>query len=177
MMRFLLLSDIHWLAVANELDPDATMRNAFLRDVEDFCKKGAFDHILISGDIAFKGSRDEYEKAFNFLSLLCEKAKCDIEQIYVIPGNHDKNFKAEKCALRQAIHSGLSNDSSKTDELFNSLLDQDFDTVRTFTSLLKSITPLHRELIVQIDSWEGAWKTRKSARMIQTQTNCTENMN
>lgn len=132
MMRFLLLSDIHWLAAAKELDPDAPMRNAFLRDVEDFCKhKGGFDHILISGDIARTGSREEYDKALKFLNILCEKTGCELEQIYVIPGNHDKNFNAEKCAVRQAIHSGLSNESSETEKLFNSLLGQDFDTVRT----------------------------------------------
>lgn len=132
MIRLLLLSDIHWLAVSNELDPDFVMRRAFLRDIEDFCKhNGAFEHILVSGDIADKGSREEYEKAFVFLKLLCEKTGCELDQVYVIPGNHDKNFNAESCALRQAIHSGLSNEASKTEDLFNDLLVHDFDTVRT----------------------------------------------
>ena len=132
MIRLLLLSDIHWLAVAKELDPDFAMRRAFLRDIEDFCKhNGAFEHILVSGDIAYKGSKDEYAKALDFLKLLCEKTRCELDQIYVIPGNHDKNFNAEGSAERHVLHSGLSNESLDTERLFNELLDYDFSVVKT----------------------------------------------
>lgn len=132
MIRILLLSDIHWLAIANEIDPDFTMRKAFLRDIEDFCESnGAFEHILISGDIACKGSKEEYAKALEFLKLLCEKTRCELDQIYVIPGNHDKNFNAEGSAERHILHSGLSNESSDTEKLFNELLNKNFGAVKT----------------------------------------------
>jgi len=131
MMRLLLLSDIHWLAIANELDADFTMRKAFLRDVEDFCKhNGSFDHILISGDIAYSGSRGEYSKALDFLYQLCTRTQCGLDQVYVIPGNHDKNFNAEGHAERHVVHSGLSNEASDIEELFNHLLSHNFGYVK-----------------------------------------------
>lgn len=151
-IRILLLSDIHWLAVAEELDHDSAMRKAFLMDVEDYCNNnGAFDYILISGDIAYKGCKNEYTKALDFLRLLCQKTKCELEQIYVIPGNHDKNFAAEGSAERHVLHSGLSNEASDSDKLFNELLSQDFNSIK---ELYKPFEEYHT-FASKIDSTDG----------------------
>ena len=127
MLRLLLLSDIHFLSLYNEMDDDAPVRKAFLKDIEDFRKvHGTVDHILVCGDIALKGVKEEYDAAHRFFEQLCEIAGCKPEEIYIVPGNHDKNFCAPNAEIRHLIHAGLSNECVDSDRLFAGLLDKDF---------------------------------------------------
>ena len=64
MLRLLLLSDIHFLSLYDEMDCNASIRKAFLQDLKDFREvHGAVNHILVCGDIAYKGAKEEYDKA------------------------------------------------------------------------------------------------------------------
>ena len=48
MLRLLLLSDIHFLSLYDEMDCDAPIRKAFLHDLKDFREvHGAVNHILV----------------------------------------------------------------------------------------------------------------------------------
>ena len=52
--------------------------------------------ILICGDIAFSGRKAEYEeKPKVFISDLLTKMGYENEQVFMVPGNHDKNRDAE----------------------------------------------------------------------------------
>ena len=74
MLRLLLLSDIHFLSLYEEMDPDAALRKAFLKDLADYREEnGVIDHVLVCGDIAFKGSKNEYEEACMFWKKVIEK--------------------------------------------------------------------------------------------------------
>ena len=127
MLRLLLLSDIHLLSMATEMDPHHCMRRAFLRVVQDYTNKyGDIEHILVSGDIANKGKKVEYADALSFFKELCKSAGCLEEEIYVIPGNHDKNFNAPNSSIRHIIHAGLGNESVDADKLYYELLTDDF---------------------------------------------------
>lgn len=127
MLRLLLLSDIHLLSMATEMDPHYCMRRAFLQVVQDYTNKyGAIEHILVSGDIANKGKKEEYADALSFFKELCKSAGCLEEEIYVVPGNHDKNFNAPNSSIRHIIHAGLGNESVNTDKLYYELLTHDF---------------------------------------------------
>ena len=50
---------------------------------------GNIDVILISGDIANKGAAPEYIEAREWIKDLARVARCPLERVYVVPGNHD----------------------------------------------------------------------------------------
>lgn len=124
-LRILLLSDIHFLSLPTEHDSHAPVRRAFLQDVEGYKNvNGAFDVILISGDIACKGAESEYSKALAFFHQLCDVSGCVNERIYMVPGNHDKNLNADRAELRHLINQGLG--AEKTNHEHSSKLFLDF---------------------------------------------------
>ena len=132
MLRFLLLSDIHYLSIYDEMDDNAPIRKAFLKDLADFRKVyGPIHHILVCGDIAYKGSKEEYDAAHRFFENLCDIVGCQPEQIYIVPGNHDKNFLASDAEIRHVVHAGLSNECIDPDRLFVALLDNNFSHVKS----------------------------------------------
>lgn len=127
MLRLLLLSDIHFLSLYEEMDSHATIRKAFKKDLSDYKKEyGVIDHILVCGDIANTGNKKEYDAAYSFFNELCHIVGCKQEEIYIVPGNHDKNFNASCAEVRHLIHSGLSNEKINPDNLFVELLDENF---------------------------------------------------
>ena len=127
MLRLLLLSDIHFLSLYEEMDPHAAVRRSFEKDLSDYRKvHGKIDHILVCGDIAYKGVKEEYDKARVFFEQLCDIVGCQPEEIYIVPGNHDKNFYTPNAEIRYLIHSGLSNEKVDPDKLFIDLLSKNF---------------------------------------------------
>lgn len=130
-MRILLLSDIHFMSLADEVDKYYVERCAFLDDLRD-CHEalGEFSHVLVCGDIANHGTKEEYDKAFDFFAQISEIIDCPIEQFYVVPGNHDKNWgKEAKCS--NLMHSGLSNEAVDSQHIFYKLLEDDFQAVKS----------------------------------------------
>lgn len=108
MIRFLLLSDIHLLSLAKEQDIHYSVRSSFLKDLADYVKaNGSITHILISGDVANKGEESEYNFAKYFFLQVCDVAGCSLKDVYVIPGNHDKNFNSDRSELRCSIFTSL----------------------------------------------------------------------
>lgn len=140
-MKFLILSDIHFIAAPEEQDPNAKMRRAFLKDLEDYAtEKGGFDYILISGDVANTGAKDEFDIAFKLIKRICDIVKCTTDCVYVVPGNHDKNFVSHNPELRHLINAGLSSESANPDEKFTQLLYKDFNS---FKLLYRPFTDYH----------------------------------
>jgi len=93
-MLFLHLSDIHFRSkeVSRDDDPNGGLRDDIIDDVRKMREKigRPADAVLISGDIAFAGAEDEYQFATDWLKdLLCPAAGCSMDDIFVIPGNHD----------------------------------------------------------------------------------------
>lgn len=93
-MIFLHLSDIHFRSkeFSRDDDPNGALRDDIIDDVKRMRAKigRPADAILISGDIAFAGEKDEYQFATDWLkNLLCPAAGCSMDDIFVIPGNHD----------------------------------------------------------------------------------------
>ncbi len=93
-MLFLHLSDIHFRSkeISRDDDPNGALRDDIIDDVRRMRDKigRPADAILISGDIAFAGAEDEYQFATDWLKdLLCPAAGCSMDEIFVIPGNHD----------------------------------------------------------------------------------------
>lgn len=93
-MLFLHLSDIHFRSreVRREDDPNGALRDDIVDDVKRMRTKigRPADAILISGDVAYAGAQEEYQFATDWLrDLLCPAAGCGMDDIFVIPGNHD----------------------------------------------------------------------------------------
>lgn len=88
---FIHLSDIHFNKNSGDsYDLDSDLRHEILEDIRREmdtvrCASG----VLISGDIAFGGKKDEYEKAKTFLTDLCQLLQIPETSIYCVPGNHD----------------------------------------------------------------------------------------
>jgi len=138
MLRILLLSDIHFIAMADEMDDYYDERTLFLQDLKDCHKaKGNFDHVFVCGDIAGHGKKDEYDKALTFFNQISSIINCPIEEFYVVPGNHDKDWSLES-KNSNIMHSGLSNPTSNNQELFNDLLREDFDALKTLYKPFKA---------------------------------------
>ncbi|MCB0336065.1 MAG: metallophosphoesterase [Bdellovibrionales bacterium] len=93
MLRFLHLSDVHFRKKSgNSYDVDTDLRNELEIDCKAFSEKhGAPDAILVTGDVAFSGSRDEYQIAAEWLRKLCELVSCSETAVWCVPGNHDVN--------------------------------------------------------------------------------------
>lgn len=138
MIRILQISDIHWLAIPNAMDDYSLMRHEFLDDIESFCKNGngRFDHLLICGDIAFSGEKEQYSKAKTYINDICAKIELKESEVYVVPGNHDKQRNVGKPALRNLIQSGFACESSN-DNMFYDLMNEDIDTFRSLFTPFK----------------------------------------
>lgn len=91
-MLILHVSDIHFrspdcLDPAN--DPEQPYRTALLNDVRARARIGQVDAIFVTGDIAFGGITAEYAAAMAWLTTLAEAARCTLDRVFVVPGNHD----------------------------------------------------------------------------------------
>lgn len=86
------LSDIHFTRMEADgrsvLNSD--IRNELLRDIPALLPKvGEFAGVLVTGDVAFAGREEEYAESKRWLGDLCGAMKCDDENVWLVPGNHD----------------------------------------------------------------------------------------
>jgi hypothetical protein len=110
-MLMLHISDIHFKygEVGEPDDPNRGLREDLIQDVKYMRGRlGPPGMILLSGDIAYAGREDEYHFAYYWLQKeLCPAAQCAIENVFVIPGNHDVDLKAEAGPGFKAARSAL----------------------------------------------------------------------
>lgn len=125
-MLLLHLSDIHFRrgVAGTSMDPDLTLRNEIIRDIEKMCARlGKVDAILISGDIAYSGHHEEYQFALHWLELLCGVCSCSLSDIFMCPGNHDVARDMAHGRVVQALHLQIKRaDDLSYDTLLRDLL-------------------------------------------------------
>lgn len=112
MLLLLHISDIHFRRtdVGQPDDPNRGLRNDLIRDVRAMRERlgRPVDGILLSGDIAFAGKAQEYDFAYKWLEEeLCPVAGCRIQDVFVIPGNHDVDRAAEVGPAQVAARASL----------------------------------------------------------------------
>jgi hypothetical protein len=91
-LNLLHLSDIpfHRGLSGDVYDLDNDLRNELERDVERMRQRlGVIHGVLVTGDIAFAGRKEEYETARAWLERLCDLLGCPRENVWTVPGNHD----------------------------------------------------------------------------------------
>lgn len=92
MIRFLQISDLHFLCCNDSDDEYSQLRVRFEEDLRCLKEKvGAIPYLLICGDIANKGQKIEFEAAMNYINELCDILNVDGQKpnVFVVPGNHD----------------------------------------------------------------------------------------
>lgn len=131
-IRLLQLSDIHWKKQLDAADDYTDIRDQMVQDLEYYCQRtgNVFDKILICGDIAFSGSTDEYKRANSFIKELCKTVACKSEEVYTVPGNHDKNVNEHPKCVREFIHQAISKQEKNSDWWWNKMIDEDFSFIK-----------------------------------------------
>ncbi|MBI2540118.1 MAG: metallophosphoesterase, partial [Deltaproteobacteria bacterium] len=92
MLTFIHLSDIHFSSGddGSQFDLNQQIRNRLLADLATRPADGAgCDALLITGDIAYSGKKEEYEIAKQFLGEVYSRTGLSMKETYVVPGNHD----------------------------------------------------------------------------------------
>ena len=107
-MLILHISDIHFKTpdcLDPDTDPDKSVRTRIENDIEEQLERlGDVDAILVGGDIAYKGAKEEYEVAWEWFEKLLDITGCAKERLFVVPGNHDvdRGMVKDSMAIRNA---------------------------------------------------------------------------
>lgn len=140
-MFLLHVSDIHFRVphcTNPAMDPDRKFRTAMISSVADQAAKfGSIHAILVTGDIAFKGSHEEYQAARTWLAELAKAAQCDPGEIYVVPGNHDVD--REKIAKEPAIRNVHTAIRTASEDRKEATLREQFSNAATGRALFEAI--------------------------------------
>ena len=127
-MLLLHISDIHFRypLCQTEQDPELPFRNELVSHAAQKASEfGDVDAILVTGDIAFRGIRKEFEAAATWLELLANAVGCKKHRIYVVPGNHDVDrSQFDKVEGARDAVAGIANadsDEAREDELIAQL--------------------------------------------------------
>src|SRR5690348_7797755 len=88
---FVHVSDIHFGQEKNgSVVIHDDVRKELISDVASMAKKrGSASRVLVTGDIAYSGTRAQYETAVPWLEELTKAAQCAPQEVSCIPGNHD----------------------------------------------------------------------------------------
>lgn len=146
--RFIHLSDIHFGQEKNgSLVIHNDAREKLIEDCKEFARaNGPADGILVAGDIAYSGKREEYDTAAEWLRRVAQAGGCEEYSVLTIPGNHDIDCKRINIYGRDA-HLTIRNASpSQIDGKLNDYLDID----ETGNALLPKIAA-YREFASRFD--------------------------
>jgi len=100
-LTWLHFSDFH-LRVSLGWAQDQVL-SSLLRDVEQrYAAASVPDLLFFTGDIAFSGKKEEYERAEDFIRKVAAAVRLPMERVFVIPGNHDIDLDCEEDAITGA---------------------------------------------------------------------------
>ena len=109
-LTFIHISDIHFSKRSGDkVDLDSDLRSELENDVrrmkEDLERVNG---ILVTGDIGYSGQTQEYDNGRKWLTRLCSVAGCEMQEVWVVPGNHDVDrTTVDKSALLSQSHKSL----------------------------------------------------------------------
>ena len=163
MIRILQISDIHWRESLKNLDTFKPIQDGLIADLKRAKKKGiTFNRILICGDVAFSGAKVQYKRAKDYIQELCKETGCEEKNVYVVPGNHDKEWSVPPKEIRELINCHVEElknaDKDLSDWLQGSMstvemMYSPFKEYEAFAYKLGCAEPLmHRYLQEKVDS-------------------------
>lgn len=125
MIRILQISDIHFKRLPDARDEYTQLKERLYEKVEEIVKDSKIDCILICGDVAFSGNPDEYEqKARVFVNRLLDLTQCQAAQVYMVPGNHDKNRDAGYPYTRTLLRESMLKEDMGYEKFFSLYMDE-----------------------------------------------------
>jgi len=155
-MLLLNIADIHfnYPLCSTNMDPDRPYRTMLIQDARaKAATLGPVDAILVCGDIAYHGAKEEYEAAFEWLQTLCEATRCSLERVFVVPGNHDVDRSVIKgSASVRNVQSAITAAQNKETELFQQFRDQ--ETGRSLLAPIEAYNDFAKEFDCQLFSPE-----------------------
>lgn len=103
------LSDIHFTGSSGSVhDVDQNVRDELLRDVAALTKQlGSATGVLVTGDIAFSGRKEEYQHAAAWLRIVCDAVGCEEQNVAVVPGNHDVDRRLAGDLITKMLHQSI----------------------------------------------------------------------
>lgn len=87
-IRWLHISDLH-IRTDTVWDHDPVLKALCTSVAQNRTDGFLPDFILVTGDLAYSGKREEYALVGTFLEALCQAAGIPKEKMFLIPGNHD----------------------------------------------------------------------------------------
>jgi predicted phosphodiesterase len=133
------LSDIHFTRASGVSvhDLDKNVRNELVLDATTVAKElGPVTGVLVTGDIAFSGDKDEFDHATDWLRDFCRAIGCPAENVWVVPGNHDVDRERTKRKVTRTLHHGIRKEGADVDRELREILS---DT-QSATALLEPLT-------------------------------------
>jgi GTPase-associated adaptor domain/Calcineurin-like phosphoesterase len=110
-MLLIHLSDIHFRAgeVGTAFDPNQMLRAKLVEDAKAVCESlnDEIGAILVSGDIAYAGKREEFDFATGWLEELAHACGASLADVFSCPGNHDADRAISKGASVKAYHQAI----------------------------------------------------------------------
>lgn len=125
--RYVHLSDIHF---GQERNGDKIIhedvRSELLRDCDSFSKTiGLANGILVTGDVAYSGKKEQYDQAGEWLDQLTDSIGCPKTAVSLIPGNHDVDISKIGEAGRIIIQSLRDSPLGTLDARIEALIKED----------------------------------------------------
>lgn len=119
-ITWLHLSDLHFDSKRkNNID---IVLERLLDDVKGISKEHdlVFDFIVVTGDLAYSGNKEEYVQAKDFFVKLLNITNLTNNNLFVVPGNHDVDINAVKNDMFIRNVGSRLNDNDAINEIFNS---------------------------------------------------------
>lgn len=169
------ISDLH-IGKKEGFDRSLVLEPLVQRVTEDKGNGLTPELVIVTGDIANKGIREEYDLAKGFLDDLMQAAGLPNEMLFIVPGNHDVN----RTAYRPKDIPNYTTMKELNDELENDVYRADLlKGMGNYFSFVAAsyphITPLQNNLIPFVTSYKAkcgktiglmglnsAWMCRKS---------------
>lgn len=126
---FVHLSDIHFgQEKGSEVFYYDDVKEQLIHDAASVVSKkfgGSATGIIVTGDIAYAGKREEYQRAGEWLDKLAKAVGCKKTAVQVVPGNHDIDRKAISSGCQMMLDAILLKGQAKLDEFLKSDLDRE----------------------------------------------------
>lgn len=101
-LGWLHVSDFHFVAHGDDFSQRVATQ-ALLDDVQiRIVDREPASFVLVTGDVAFSGRPEEYDRAGEFMSRLASVAGVPPERFFFVPGNHDVDRTRHKLAYKGA---------------------------------------------------------------------------
>lgn len=88
-LRWLHVSDFHIVASGDEFSQGVAMRSLLQDIATRLDERRPMSFVLVTGDMAFSGREQEYERASGFLLELASVSGVSPDRFFFVPGNHD----------------------------------------------------------------------------------------